>query len=152
MAVKLGSTDSVDAIIKLGKSLANNPESPYENILRSAVVNEQTHMLQHLLNNYYDLVEPYINKLDREGMTPLGLAAQKGDIQTIYVLAQKGADLEQRDAKGRRALHYAALGHHEGVIQALASQGCEIQPADNDEKTPRGLIMNSNNVEAQKCG
>ncbi len=46
---------------------------------------------------------------EREGLTPLMVAAQKGDTATMMVLIENGADVNEIDAMGQTALMHALL-------------------------------------------
>jgi ankyrin repeat protein len=52
-------------------------------------------------------------------MTPLMLAAQKGDLELVRALLAHGADPGKLDYAGHDAANWAADGHHLAVVRAL---------------------------------
>lgn len=46
----------------------------------------------------------------KDGMTALQAACRNGHVDMIELLVNRGANLEQEDDKGRRAIHYAVEG------------------------------------------
>ncbi|XP_047481667.1 cyclin-dependent kinase 4 inhibitor C-like [Penaeus chinensis] len=69
-------------------------------------------------------------------MSILGIleASREGFLETVKNLLQKKVDLEVTDREGRRPLHLAALGGHDGVARELLLRG-----ADASAETPEGL-------------
>ena len=56
----------------------------------------------------------------------LHAAAAVGDVAEIRRLAEAGADLEARDARGRTALHVAAFASEDAALRALAEAGADM--------------------------
>jgi E3 ubiquitin-protein ligase mind-bomb len=54
------------------------------------------------------------------------LAAHQGHIDIVRILLVHGANLEQRDADGDTALHYACFGNQPDCILLLLSKGADI--------------------------
>jgi hypothetical protein len=63
----------------------------------------------------------------RGAMTLHG-AARSGDAAEAERLVKAGADVEQQDAAGKRALHWAAKHGHVEVIRTLALLGAVLDP------------------------
>ena len=55
-------------------------------------------------------------------------AARSGDAAEVERLVKAGADVEQQDAAGKRALHWAARHGHVEVIRTLALLGAVLDP------------------------
>jgi ankyrin repeat protein len=70
-------------------------------------------------------------------------AAKSGDVAEVRSVALSHRELiNQRDATGATALHYAAFGGHRGVVQALVEQGAEINAGDSQfGATPAGWAI-----------
>lgn len=69
------------------------------------------------------------------GLTPLHIAATKGDIQIVELLINK-VDVDFRDSERFTPLSYAAMNGHKEVVQLLVAKGADIQSRDEKGKTP----------------
>jgi hypothetical protein len=87
----------------------------------------------------------------------LKVAAQKGDLEKVRQLLERGADVNQIFAGGQTALYYAARGGHVEVAGLLLSQGAKVnagKPAsplhaaaeNGQEKMVRLLLANGATV------
>ena len=83
-----------------------------------------------------------VNTADRDGHTPLIIAAREGKDEAVRDLLHRGADLEARSNKGKTALHYAAANGHAEVIKILLQQGADVDARDRDGHTPLMLAAN----------
>jgi len=70
-------------------------------------------------------------------LTPLHLAALRGDAAEVERLLNSGADPNVRDVFGRTPLHYAAARNHKAVAELLLSRGAD--PNAEDGETPLDL-------------
>ena len=70
-------------------------------------------------------------------------AAKHGNVTDVRAVAHSHPELiDQRDQTGATALHYAALGGHRAVVQALVEQGAEINAGDSQfGATPAGWAI-----------
>ena len=69
---------------------------------------------------------------NHEGFTPLLAAAQNGHTDICGLLLAHGSDVNEVDLKNKgTALHDAALGGHEAVIEALLSWGAIVEAQDH---------------------
>ena len=66
-------------------------------------------------------------------------AAETGDADRVSRALEAGADLEQRDARGRTALLVAASLDHVEVAEVLVAAGASADAADDERYTP-GLV------------
>lgn len=74
---------------------------------------------------------------DETQQTPLHLAAQEGMFAHVEALARRVASgLDERDDKGRTALHNAVMNGHRKVCYALLKLGADADCPDNDRWTP----------------
>jgi ankyrin repeat protein len=62
-------------------------------------------------------------------------------IETIDRLLASGIDINATDARGRTALHGAALQGYDDVVQALVDRGADVAAEDNDGFTPLDTAM-----------
>jgi ankyrin repeat protein len=79
---------------------------------------------------------------DKQGCTPLILASSRGFMGAVDVLVEhlrasdSGTGLEEGDAKGRTALHWAAEEGQELVVAFLLRSGAQADCSDNGGVTP----------------
>lgn len=75
-----------------------------------------------------------IDESDRDGFTPLMLAAAKGDDRlTKYFLGQ-GANVNLRNNIGQTALMMAAAGGHRDVAEELVLAGADVRATDVEKR------------------
>jgi len=87
----------------------------------------------------------------RDGLTPLMVAVGAGAsstdtrgkfrtaleaLETADALLEAGAAIDQTDARGRTALHYAAAAGYTDVALRLVERGADLAAADADGATP----------------
>ena len=60
---------------------------------------------------------------DAQGMTPLHLAASRGNLTTVEVLLKYGSPLDIQDGAGMSPLHSAVIHDREKVAMRLISAG-----------------------------
>jgi len=86
---------------------------------------------QHLLNADVD-----VSAVDRDGNTPLHLAAANGHEAVALQLLDRGADASAVDRYGKTPLHWAADSGHEAVALQLLDRGADASAVDRYGKTP----------------
>ena len=74
--------------------------------------------------------------MDKDGKTPLSLAAEHGCIEVVKYLVSIGANVEAKDKYGKTPLLLASYYDHLDVIKYLISIGANKDAIDNDGKTP----------------
>lgn len=72
-------------------------------------------------------------------MTPIMLAASRGNVEIIDLLFTQGADPNKRGSMQRTALQYAAEKNRIEAAERLLAYGADIDAHDNGRLTP--LIM-----------
>jgi hypothetical protein len=72
----------------------------------------------------------------RSGLTPLMLAARYGNIETLAVLLQAGAQVETRGPEGETALVHAVASGDRLRVEALLDAGADARLADDLGRTP----------------
>jgi ankyrin repeat protein len=105
-------------------------------------------MLMHILK-YLPDVHPIESK-DKDGLTPVLLAAKLGYHKGVRLLISYGATLLARDNNGFTALHWAVAGCHEDVVRMLLLNKADIDHVAADGLNPLqrafsdGSLQNAN--------
>jgi len=150
------------------------------NLLRYALENNETKMVQYLLNRGANIWE-----LDKEGKSPLKLAvdvasknpeifaafqaklkdlnetgyngetllmlvAENGNFKLFKELAESGADIWQKDKNGASVLMYAAKGGNLQIVDYLVYKGDNLKSADSWGKTPLMYAAEAGQIQTVK--
>jgi len=80
-----------------------------------------------------------------DGDTPLHIATKSGSRSMIQLLLDRGARIEDRNARGRTPLHLAVgrqdVGDNVGMLQDLLDRNADLSARDEDGKTPLDLSL-----------
>jgi ankyrin repeat protein len=78
-----------------------------------------------------------VNAADVTAQTALHWTGVRGSIQVAELLLQQGACLECADTHGYRTTHVAAQYGHTALLYYLITKwGAEVDPLDNDGRSP----------------
>ena len=106
-----------------------------EDLLLKAIENNQVELIEFLLTDAKQLVNPHIS--DSKGQTALLLAIQKNQLKTVsLLLGQLGMNMNQVDTYGNTALHHAAMLGRNDIIKLLMKQHASIKDKNKEKKTP----------------
>jgi hypothetical protein len=78
------------------------------------------------------------------------LAAHQGHVDILRILLSHGANLEQRDADGDTALHYACFGNQPDCISLLLSKGADINSINSTGCSSLHIAINKQLLECTK--
>jgi len=80
---------------------------------------------------------PTLPDWDWVGMTPLLLAARKGNLPVVEVLlAHEGIEVDKAHEDGATPVFMAAMKGHHGIVRVLADKGANLDLADKFGRTP----------------
>lgn len=71
-----------------------------------------------------------VDARDSHGDTPLHVATVKGNLETMRILLEHGADVDARNDEGRTPLHQAVLHGQFAAADALLQRGADVTAAD----------------------
>jgi ankyrin repeat protein len=74
-------------------------------------------------------------------------AADAGDLAAVERLLADGADVDERDGRGRTAVTAAAMHEHVEVVRRLIDAGADVDLQDADRNNPLLLCGENGNVE-----
>ena len=77
-----------------------------------------------------------INEKDKDGQTPLHLAAQKGYVDIARALIDKGADVNAKNNYGGTPLRLAAWMGKADIAKVLIDKGADVNVKSKDGETP----------------
>ena len=63
-------------------------------------------------------------------------AARAGDLRPLEARVAQGLDVNLASARGRKALHEAAIAGQRAFIAALVAAGASLEPRDSNQMTP----------------
>jgi ankyrin len=81
------------------------------------------------------------------GMTPLMYASRDGRIETVRMLLDAGADINQRDANDITPLLAAITNNHPDVARYLIERGADITAVDWYGRTPLWAAVETRNMD-----
>ncbi|WP_246210225.1 ankyrin repeat domain-containing protein, partial [Wolbachia endosymbiont of Atemnus politus] len=106
------------------------------NPLHYAVMHEHKKIAKLLVNQLT------INSKDKNGFTPLHLAALQDDTELIDFLIAEGAKINEKDAQeGYTPLHIASLYGSKKSVQTLIDGRANLEGEDNNSRTPLFLAI-----------
>ncbi|MEE9543083.1 MAG: ankyrin repeat domain-containing protein [Thermodesulfobacteriota bacterium] len=106
-----------------------------------------------LLENYADTDKPFlmaetikmmdflverggdVNSKDKDGLTPVIMAARDGKIDTLRYLIEESGDVKLKTNTGVTALHYAAEHSFDGICKLLIAYGANVDAMDDKGNT-----------------
>ncbi len=83
-----------------------------------------------------------VDKADRNGKTPLMIAAGNGDKEIVTALLAKNADVRAKDSADWTALHFVAMqsGDKE-IAELLVKQGADVNALSRSGQTPYTMAL-----------
>ncbi|BFZ14156.1 hypothetical protein BsWGS_17195 [Bradybaena similaris] len=120
LAVKLNFLEAVDILLKSNANV-NAVDCTGSSCIHMAVQGKSTECLTMLLERCLDAD---LNARNFDGLTPLHIAVDNGDLQQVETLLKYNADIDVTDGKsGRTALFWAAESNQKGMVELLLGKG-----------------------------
>lgn len=90
-----------------------------------------------------------VHETDVSGRTPLRLAAQRGNVLVVQMLATEfGADVNHKDMDGATTLYHAVLLRHVNLVRCLLDCHATVDPIhDRDGATPLCVAAHQSEVD-----
>uniref|UniRef100_A0A7N5P0X3 Arf-GAP with coiled-coil, ANK repeat and PH domain-containing protein n=1 Tax=Ailuropoda melanoleuca TaxID=9646 RepID=A0A7N5P0X3_AILME len=82
-----------------------------------------------------------------EGKTPLVQAVLGGSLIVCEFLLQNGADVNQRDSRGRAPLHHATLLGRTGQVCLFLKRGADQHALDHEQQDPLSIAIQEANAD-----
>jgi len=110
-------------------------------LLHKAAAQGQQDKISQLLDDGEDIDSSFLSaahlekdgrRCEFEGCTPLHIASWYGQLKSIILLLDLGADINKRSLDGKQALVFAVLGEDPGVATLLLRRGADINNRDED--------------------
>ena len=79
------------------------------------------------------------NPTNIEGLTPLHIIAQKGNLEICQFIIESVEDKSPKDCRGRTPLHFAAIEGHLSVCKLIMKNMPDKNPSCEDGQTPLHL-------------
>lgn len=73
---------------------------------------------------------------NKEGLSALHRAAERGQIDLIKTLIDHGLEVNQSNNEGRTPLHYAVQSGNTSAIELLVDNGADVNKVDNQGRSP----------------
>nr|XP_024215236.1 ankyrin-3-like isoform X2 [Halyomorpha halys] len=88
-----------------------------------------------------------VNETNKEGLTALQIAAERGYTDIMNILIKAGADINAVDNNNNTALHYCATGGSANACSLLLSEGCDVKAQNADQATALHIAVWKGNFE-----
>jgi cytohesin len=114
-------------------------------VLSEARGNRDARLASRLLDRGAD-----IEARDRDGYTPLLIAARNGTTDVLQVLLSRGAAPNARDKRGRTALHWTAELNRPHHLKLLLRHGADVNAEDDYGWTPLDWAIRHHRRQAER--
>ncbi len=98
------------------------------------------------LPDFYGITISSIDTIGNFGNTPLGVMSSRGDLNSVRVLLENGADINHHGDGGYTPLHEAAGRGYIYVVRFLLERGADPREVDDDGLTPRQIALHCGNL------
>ncbi|XP_072180508.1 uncharacterized protein [Diadema setosum] len=98
-----------------------------------------------------------VNEASEDGMTPLHIAIQKGDLELFTCLVDNGADADAAAVDGDTPLHTAARAGNLQVVTSLVNKAADVNATNGRGQSPLHVAIQGGNLPVvsflmEECG
>lgn len=102
-------------------------------------------------NGSIRVVKKYFNESTQmDKANAIVLAAERGNLEIVKFLIERGVKIESKDVDGATALYGAALNGRTSVVQYLVEKGADVNAANNDGYVPLAMAAKNNHLDIVK--
>lgn len=147
VAVADGKLSSIERFVSSDPDNKNAADDYGNSLLAVSIRTKQQTITDYLLAHGADANVP-----DKNGFTPLHIAATVDNVEAAKALFGAGIDLNQRNGKdrGKTALHYAAINGSLGVAEFLIASSVDIDIRCSVKATPLSWAAYTGSLETVK--
>ena len=143
MACKKGQIDTIDVLIKLGADINMTDPDGNTYLLKAVREDYSKEVVQAIINKGGD-----VNAVNNNYVSALGMACQKGQIDTIDVLIKLGADINKTDPDGNTYLLKAVReDYSKEVVQAIINNGGNVNATNNNCVSALGIACQKGQID-----
>jgi len=135
VAIQRNNPRMVKALVKRYPYLCSTQHTSPTTPLHQALYWEHYSTVKELLQNSTH-VGDMAQKADREGRTPLHIAALFNDTNTAFTLIPYMDNINRKNNQGSTPLHHFSLRHNASIVKHLIHHGAHVNTANNSGKTP----------------
>uniref|UniRef100_A0AAQ6AD33 Arf-GAP with coiled-coil, ANK repeat and PH domain-containing protein n=1 Tax=Amphiprion ocellaris TaxID=80972 RepID=A0AAQ6AD33_AMPOC len=144
----LSSEESSSGEVEIDQEVSSDPEDPRE-LHPGALLHRSSrlHNLPLMAEALAHGADVHAASEEEEGKTPLIQAVIGGSLIACEFLLQNGADVNQRDMRGRGPLHHATYLGHTGQVCLFLKRGASQTEVDEQGHDPLSIAVQAANAD-----
>jgi ankyrin repeat protein len=135
-AVRRGDRKAINSLLKEGFSLLERDSESWTALHWATEMGYKDLVIQFL-----DRDPLLLNMKTKEGLSPINIAAWRGDKGMIELLIEQGAEIDDRTKWGEVPLHHAVTFGHSEICDVLLKNGADPFAEDRLKRTPFMIAM-----------
>ncbi|SCM21974.1 acyl-CoA-binding protein, putative [Plasmodium chabaudi chabaudi] len=125
-----------DRFFGSNNSITKDSEESLSDILCNYIVSQNMSLIKKTIKAHPDL----INAKNRDGLTPLHYACDRGFLEIVKFLIKAGANINEEDSFGDSVLHIAAYSGKMEIIKFLINAGVNIHKKNAEGLTYEAIL------------